>query len=115
MESFLAEHNVLVALVFPRRRLPHDARADVGPATAERGEARGVVAGRNLALAADRDLGDRRRIAAVAHELRDAAMDAGRQRLAVVGLGRRRIQGWQRLHRTLRTESATHRDSGFGR
>ena len=34
----------------------------------------------------DRDLGDSGRVAGVTHELRDAAMDAGRQRLAPVAL-----------------------------
>src|SRR5262249_56766516 len=39
-----------------------------------------------LAAVADRDLGDRGRVAAGSHELRNAAMNTGRQRLAPVAL-----------------------------
>src|SRR5215472_2478453 len=45
-----------------------------------------------LAAVADRDLGDGGRIAAVAHELRDAAMDPGRQRLAPIAFLRRGVE-----------------------
>src|SRR5438128_660758 len=45
-----------------------------------------------LALGAHRDLGDRRRVAAVSHELSDAAMHTGRQRFAPVALLGRRVQ-----------------------
>ena len=50
-----------------------------------------------LALAAHRDLGDGGRVAAVAHELRDAAMHAGRKRLAPVALLGRGVEHGEML------------------
>ena len=51
----------------------------------------------DLALVAHRQLGDGRRVAAISHELRDAAMHARGQRLAPARLVRRRIQDGQVL------------------
>ena len=51
----------------------------------------------SLAAVADRDLGDGGRVAAVTHELRNAAMDAGGERLAPVALLRRGVEHGEML------------------
>src|SRR5258706_11937135 len=58
-----------------------------------------------LALAAHRDLRNSRRVTAVSHELRDAAMHAGGQRLAVIGFLRCRVE-YGEMFRMLAHEGA---------